>query len=306
MITQDALKKAFDLKAKAIEKHKNDCAATRARAFTIEEISKAQAEYTVAKFNALKNGDSLGTVDEKKKAYENALAKYGFKESDFTPAPLCKYCRDTGYIHGVLCECVTKLYLDELARVCEIEKRAPFSFEDNRPDKADEKQKDALNKLYDLMSLYVDRYPHVNKHVLVFTGATGTGKSCLASAMARKTVLYKGRSALVLSAYEYNAKMLEAHLAPLEKRTALLEDILTADLLVIDDLGTEPIYKNVTIEYLQLTLDERLREKRTTVVTTNLDESTLMSRYGERIFSRLTDFEHSLYKRIPGKDLRLS
>lgn len=306
MITQEALQKAFARKKQAIENNRRDTEQKRAAAFSIEEISKAQAEYTVAKFNALKNGNSLDSVTKEKTAYETALAKYGFKESDFTSAPLCKYCQDTGYIHGILCECVTKLYLDELARACEIEKRAPFSFEDNHPDKADERQKDALNKLYDFTSLYVDRYPNVNKYILVFTGATGTGKSCLASAMARKTVLYKGRSALVFSAYEFNAKMLEAHLAPLERRTALLENILTADLLVIDDLGTEPLYKNVTIEYLQLTLDERLREKRTTVITTNLDESTLMSRYGERIFSRLTDFEHSVYKRIPGKDLRLS
>ncbi len=305
MITQDALKKAFAIKAEQIEKERTRCATLRARAFDIPEISSAQAEYTVAKFNALKSGKSLDEANEKKAVYETALAKYGFKESDFTVSAICEKCNDSGYAVGALCDCVKSIYFDTLARACEIEKRAPFSFQDNSPEKADERQKDALNKLYSLMSVYVDRYPNVNKHVLVFTGATGTGKSCLASAMARKTVLEKGRSALVLSAYEYNAKMLEAHLAPLEKRTALLDDILTADMLVIDDLGTEPIYKNVTIEYLQLTLDERLREKRTTVITTNLDESTLMTRYGERIFSRLTDFEHSLYKRIPGKDLRL-
>lgn len=306
MITQDALKRAFEIKAKSVNDENARRAALRERAFAIERISAAQSEYVRAKFAALKSRETTKEVEIAKKEYQFALARYGFDEKDFSPVCLCEKCKDTGYVGGKLCDCVKSIYMKELAKACEIEKRAPFSFADNNPVKADKNQKDALDKLYAVTSTYVDRYPDVKKYLVVFTGATGTGKSCLASAMARKTVLEKGRSALVLSAYEYNAKMLECHLAPLEKRAALLDDILTADLLVIDDLGTEPIYKNVTIEYLQLTIDERLREKRTTVITTNLDESTLMSRYGERIFSRLTDFERSLYKRIPGKDLRLS
>ena len=63
--------------------------------------------------------------------------------------------------------------------------------------------------------------------------------------------------------------------------------------------------KNVTLEYLQLVLDERTRDGRTTVITTNLSEKQLKDRYGERIFSRLSDTRHALLRRIPGKDLRL-
>ncbi|MBO7151758.1 MAG: DNA replication protein DnaC, partial [Clostridia bacterium] len=63
--------------------------------------------------------------------------------------------------------------------------------------------------------------------------------------------------------------------------------------------------KNVTCEYIQLVLDERLSKGLTTIITTNLSELQLKERYGERIFSRLSDSKHSLMRRIPGKDLRL-
>ena len=36
-----------------------------------------------------------------------------------------------------------------------------------------------------------------------------------------------------------------------------------------------------------------------------ISEKQLKDRYGERIFSRLSDAKHSLLRRIPGKDLRL-
>ena len=144
-----------------------------------------------------------------------------------------------------------------------------------------------------------------NRHGLI-AGATGTGKSCLASAMARKAVLEKAKSALVLSAYEFNNTCLNSHLAPIDEKSAVLHNLVNCDFIVIDDLGTEPMLKNVTCEYMQLVLDERIRKGLTTIITTNLSELQLKERYGERIFSRLSDTKHSLMRRIPGKDLRLS
>ena len=41
------------------------------------------------------------------------------------------------------------------------------------------------------------------------------------------------------------------------EKSSYLDTVLDPDVLVIDDLGTEPILKNVTLEYLYLILSER-------------------------------------------------
>ncbi len=288
-----------------VEKEKNSLSDKRRNAFSYPDVSSAQAEYSRAKFDALIGKINSETLQKKHLNYTKALAEHGFCENDFEYTPSCKCCGDTGYVDGKLCDCVKKDYLILLAKECEILSRAPFSFKDSRTEGMDQKQGDTLNKLYAYGEEYVKKYPAVTKHILVFTGATGTGKSCLASAMARDAVLKRGRSALVLSAYEVNQTCLSTHLAPVEQKERVLHDVMTCDFLVIDDLGTEPLLKNVTLEYFQLLLDERTRDGRTTIITTNLNELQLKERYGERIFSRLCDSKTSLIRRIAGNDLRL-
>ena len=125
--------------------------------------------------------------------------------TDFEYTPSCNRCNDTGFHNGKLCACVKKQYIIALAKECDILNRAPFSFKDCNTNGMDEVQGKALKKLYEYAEEYVAKYPAVTKNILVFTGATGTGKSCLASAIARKAVLERGKSALVLTAYEFNS-----------------------------------------------------------------------------------------------------
>ncbi|MBR7162889.1 MAG: ATP-binding protein [Clostridia bacterium] len=294
-----------DLKHK-VQARENALADLRLKAFENPEISKAQAEYARVKFDALMKG--VKNDENIKKArlnYENALKKYGYGENAFEYQPICSKCNDTGFVDGKICSCVYNEYIARLKNECDIEARAPFSFADSNTSKMTREQTDAINKLYGFSWEYVSMYPNVKKHILVFMGATGTGKSCLAQAIARKAVDH-GKSALVYSAYEFNTTCLNCHLAPIDEKDNILYNLMTADFVVIDDLGTEPMLKNVTCEYLQLILDERLRSGLTTIITTNLSEIQLKERYGERIFSRLCDAKHSLMRRIPGKDLRLS
>ena len=73
---------------------------------------------------------------------------------------------------------------------------------------------------------------------------------------------------------------------------------------MIDDLGTEPVLKNVTLEYLYLILNERLTSNKATVITTNLDLNGIINRYGERIYSRITNKSNTFVCRFTGADLR--
>ena len=289
-----------------VQAKKNSLADLRAKAYEVPEISKAQAEYSKAKFATLLNGGKgVDIVEKARLAYENALVKHGYSEKSFDYMPSCTKCGDTGYVDGKLCDCVKKQYMIALAKECDILSKAPFSFGDCDLSNMTKEQATAITKLYGFGWEYVSKYPQVTKHILVFAGATGTGKSCLASAIARKAVLERGKSALVFTAYEFNNTCLNCHLAPIDEKGTVLHNLMTCDFIVIDDLGTEPMLKNVTCEYLQLVLDERLSKGLTTIITTNLSELQLKERYGERIFSRLSDSKHSLMRRIPGKDLRL-
>ena len=80
--------------------------------------------------------------------------------------------------------------------------------------------------------------------------------------------------------------------------------LIDAPLLLIDDLGTEPMMRNITVEYLFTLLNERALNKRHTVIATNLTPPLLKERYGERIMSRLSDTKAWDHCRLMGKDLR--
>ena len=94
------------------------------------------------------------------------------------------------------------------------------------------------------------------------------------------------------------------HLSDPDKRQEF-EEIIRCDMLLIDDLGTEPIMQNITREYLFTLLNERLMTKKHTVIATNLDMHALMNIYGERVSSRLFDMMNVSIAQLKGRDLRM-
>ncbi len=93
-----------------------------------------------------------------------------------------------------------------------------------------------------------------------------------------------GKSALFLTAYSLNSMLLEAHLSDARTCQSVLDTLTDVELLVIDDLGTEIVYKNVTAEYLFAVLNERIARRKQTLVSTNLSLQDIRDRYDERIF----------------------
>ena len=78
-----------------------------------------------------------------------------------------------------------------------------------------------------------------------------------------------------------------------------------AQLLVLDDLGAEPMVENVTIVYLFNLINDRLAARRHTLISTNLNKSELVQAYTERLASRLLDEHTTLLLPFAGRDLRL-
>lgn len=300
------IRKTLSERRQKIENAKRLAALAAQKAFAVPEISEANKAYTAAVFDDMAKGvENSQNTQKARLAYQNALKKYGFDEKDFQYKPLCPICGDTGKADGKICQCAFDEYVKNLKIECELDKRAPFSFADcNLNNVKDEQEKQNLSKLYSSMQKYVEKFPAVKNVNLLFTGGVGTGKTCLASAIARG-IVEKGYSAKIMSAYEFNSLMLTVHTSPIAERNALMDDVLTADLLVIDDLGTEPMLKRVTIEYLLLVIEERQAKGLATIITTNLDVERLLARYGERIYSRLSHKQHSMIIQFVGKDMRL-
>ena len=275
-------------------------------ALSIPEIANAHAKYVTLRFNATaKNTASEKEVETALNAYKSALKAHGYDECEFEYTPLCPDCNDTGVHGGKVCKCVWSDYIKALKKECKIEEKATFTFKDyNSALIPDENLQDILSSYYKSMLIYSEQIPNSPLKNLVFSGSTGTGKTCLASAVARNAVEH-GKSCKYMSAFEFNNEMLSAHTSPIAERASKLHDILTADLVVIDDIGVEPIYKNVTVEYLLLVLEERTRAGLCTIITTNLNEHDLQSKYGDRISSRLLHKKNARFLTFSGNDLRL-
>ena len=75
-------------------------------------------------------------------------------------------------------------------------------------------------------------------------------------------------------------------------------------LLVLDDLGTEPMVPNVTVETFFRILNERGADRLPTVLISNLDREGLFERYGERVASRMMDGALTAIVLLKGDNLR--
>lgn len=227
---------------------------------------------------------------------DEALKKLNLSEKSLKPTYSCAACADTGYKpDGGLCDCFYKRLTLCAEKFLGIAKPKLPSFDDFSCDLASENLK---NKLLS----YCERFDQTQKRNLIFDGQPGTGKSfaagCIASELEKR-----GKNVIFLSALKLNEIFFTYHVTHGSDQRAIFEVLTTCDLLVIDDLGTEPIKSNVTIEYLTAFLSERLNNGKAFIITTNLTPEDIKDRYKDRLTSRLSSSScvRSLFS---GKDLR--
>lgn len=262
-------------------------------------VDIAREEYALKKSGgAQEKLDKLRAERERCTAQRKAaLHKLGIKERDLSPAYSCKKCKDTGFVGLKPCACYKKKLSEIVLGKLDANPTLPSFTQD-----AAEKSPD-LEKTYALMKEYCNKFPDVKIRNFLFTGRTGAGKSFLAGCMARE-LRNRGYNAIYLSSFALNNLMLKYHTSFESDRNLYLDIVNTCDFLVIDDLGTEPILKNVTGEYLLGIVTERLLTGKHTVVTTNLTPAEILERYNERIFSRLTEKKASRVIEFTADNLR--
>lgn len=224
----------------------------------------------------------------------------------------CNVCKDLGYVGDAGrrdCECFRARLDEERRKRARLDMAGDDTFErfDENVFPAtplpglDYSQRDFMRRVRDICVRYCDAFPNNRRRNLLLTGAPGLGKTFLLNCMANR--LYaRGVAVSYLTAYRMLGAMRESVMGVDERPFQLM---LGAELLIIDDLGSEPIYRNITIEMLFTLLNERMRARAHTLIATNLTAPQLLERYGDRVASRLINTEDTTILGFVGADVRV-
>lgn len=264
-------------------------------------IGKEEAKEKPNKKTLLECNSELKTIKSNKLKILNSL---GLSEADLKPKYSCEKCKDTGLVGGYVCDCYKKRRNAEIIKSYGLSENDFVSFDDiNESLFKNPEQLESFKKLKNLMQKWCNTYPNTKKFNILLLGEVGVGKTFLLKCMA-KSLLEKGFLVSFLSAFEMNNLFLNYHTSPNNQKQQYLSPLIDSEILFIDDLGTEPMLKNVTENYLTLVLSERERLKKPTIISSNIDSFKFAGRYGERNFSRLTNKQTGITFSIVGDDLR--
>ena len=219
----------------------------------------------------------------------------------------CEVCRDTGYVGDApsrFCDCFEtrlrmKLYEDGSMAGLDEQSFARFD-----PERFPEEngQRAQMKLVRQSCEEYANAFPQTRFLNLLLTGAGGLGKTYLLNCIYGR-VIERGFPAVRITAFRMFQCMRNQHFSNGEGDISF-DQLISAPLLLVDDLGSEPMLRNVTVEYLFTLLNERMAAGRHTVIATNLSPLQLQETYGERVASRLLDRSRCATIRLTGKDLR--
>ena len=236
------------------------------------------------------------------------LAASGRPADALEPKFTCKLCQDTGSVQGRTCTCVHKL-MQGLRRE-EIEALSSLSissfdtmelryYPNTMDEKLGEPVRTYMGGLLEDLRSYAEEFDHNSESLMLF-GNAGLGKTHAALAIAG-IVLQKDFDVITFPAQTSSASWKTPASTPLRMPETLLRTASAADLLILDDLGTEFVTPYFITTFYSL-LNNRLGAGLPTIVTTNIaDGSLLEKRYTEKISSRLSSFVPCLFA---GEDIR--
>ena len=265
------------------------------------EFDKLYSDYTNTQFKYIKAElleDKIALkhdVDDLKTKINNFLAINNIDQTKLTPKYDCAICNDTGVAGGKICKCL----LNELNLKISLKNSSQTefkSFENCNNLIMDDNDKKACEWL----KTWCLRYPNITKTNINIIGGAGSGKTFMLECVANELI---NKNAIVCykTAFELNELARLYHIG----KSYEFSDCMSADILLIDDLGTEPVLKNVTKEYLYNLINVRQINNKPTLISTNLSLDNILDRYDERIFSRLANKNLSTVIQLVSADKRL-
>ena len=225
---------------------------------------------------------------------------------------ICDRCGGTGYVGSTMCSCLDALCRAEQKKEVSLLSCGVCRFEDFKleyyPDRilpgTQFNIRAVMAKTLETCRQYAAGFPGEQSNLL-FSGNTGLGKTFLSACIASQ-VTEKGCSVAYESAAHLFAQLEKAKFSTDPEVRAQAETQCSkytgCDLLILDDLGTELSGQFVTSALYSL-INDRILLGKATIISTNLKNEEIESRYSPQILSRL----RGNYRRVTfvGDDIRV-
>ena len=218
-----------------------------------------------------------------------ALEKHGYP-ADYTDVHYeCKKCGDTGFIDNRMCSCMKEALvlagIESSGFASHIREQSfeSFSLEYymKNPSHAE-----MMRRNRDFLYMYATEFSATGSPSILLMGGTGLGKTHLSSAVAGK-VIEGGADVFYTGAIDLFSQFeIQRFKSYSNEPNELIERYFEADLLIIDDLGTE-LANQFSVSTLYNLINDRLSRKKPTIISTNLSRDEIQKRYTDRITSRL-------------------
>ena len=234
-----------------------------------------------------KASEILQSIEQLIKRQNELLLGAGYPENYLLPPYECSLCNDSGYVGTEPCSCYLRRLrlkmLEEsgLGKLAESQSFENYSVEYYPADAR-------ANALFSLDTLkgFAENFGKDSNENFLLIGPTGLGKTHLSTSVA-KNVINRGYDVV----YTTVIRMFE----DFERKRFggngnefyhLTDRYFDADLLIIDDLGTE-MSTQFTLSAFYDLINTRLNEGKCTIINTNLNVDALRTRYDDRITSRI-------------------
>ena len=237
------------------------------------------------------------------KERDEFYAKNKIDKNDYAQKYTCEICQDKGVANFKMCECKKNIVRRLAVKKADSSSDFWSGFDDFNlnfyPDDVGKGGK-TKRQIADLILKSAKKFDSGNA---IIYGPVGVGKTFLTECIANKwasegkTVCYYSATRLFL--------MLNDQFFNKDKKADLNDKVnllYEADLLIIDDLGTE--FRNSFTESMFFDiLNDRLRAKKSVLISTNIDENDIANYYSDRISSRLRGDSFTKWELL-GDDIR--
>lgn len=272
-------------------------------------MAGVRATLLTARKDASRTSGLASQMAEMNRRITEKLKEGGLPEDYLQPIYTCPACRDEGYLYDPsrrMCDCLKQAFnrrlLEESGLAGDAHTFETFdeSIFSDEPDERGLSQRKAAVAIRNACLQYADSFPETPVRDLLLMGKSGLGKTFLLQCIAHR-VAQRGFLPTYTSAYRLFETARKAYI---ENDSDILAPMMEAQLLLIDDLGTEPLMNNITVTQLFNLLNERQMAGRHTVISTNLTMSEMQERYTERITSRFLDATGCRRLTFIGGDIR--
>ncbi len=251
-------------------------------------------------------------IDELKKEKAFILTENNVPLDYLTLKYDCNFCEDTGFLkNGKKCKCfkqkiISGYYeMSNLQHKLDTENFKNFDisiFSDNTVTGHKKNQKENIKEILSKTESFATSFDSSKVKNLFFYGPTGQGKTylcnCIANSLINKGYLVIYQTAFKLIEIIENARFNKNTFSNKDENYQML---FNADLLILDDLGTEFINTFTNVEIFNI-INTRLNQNKKTIISTNLSPVQIKEKYSDRISSRL--FGNYEMLSFYGSDLR--